>query len=266
MRVSIWRQFASNHSADFAIVGTFESAEWAAVVAEELRAALRAIGAWRAQFGDDEAALDDALHDLFERKIMTPPEESLKAQYQLTWQRTLDWVLSPAVADVAVQQYEHLVIVQPPGSTWNGASPFDAILERLGGAVALTCEDRESYLVMRLSAQAPDEASAQRILDEIEHREVGRQRLSPHGLFWTDALITRAGRRVTFDRLHLQQMAASRAGEPQFRRSRLGNQAQRDAWRAQWLGVAPQIVSLIEHLRSHGCSEITCSFAELPYS
>jgi hypothetical protein len=264
MRISIWRQFASNHSADFAIVGTFESAEWAATVAEELRAMLRAIGAWHAQFGDDELALDDALHALFERDLMTPPEEAIKAQYQLGWARTLDWAEGPEVADVAVVQYEHLVVVQPL-RTWNGPTPFDAIMERLGGVLAVLSETYESYLVLRLSGLAPDELTAQRILDDVDYRETGRHRVSPHGLFWTDAAIMRKGRRVIFDNLELHHRASSRAGEPKLRRSRLRNQALSDAWRAQWLGVAQQIISLIEHLRAYGCTEIEYSVKEIPY-
>jgi hypothetical protein len=265
MRISIWRQFAGNHSADFAIVGTFETAEWAATVAEELRAMLRAVGAWRAQFDGDPDALDDAKQELFDRDLMPPPEEAIKAQYQLDWNRLLDWVPDPEIADVAVFQHETMVVLQPPASTWNGPVPFDTIMEQLGGALAIICENRDSYLMMRLSCLAPDEATARRMLADVEYREGHRAGVSPHGLFWTEATITREGRRVTFDRLRLYQITALRVDEPAFRRSPQRNQVLRAAWHEKWLGVAQQIMSLLEHVRGYGCSDVEYSVSEIPY-
>jgi len=43
MRLSIWQQFSSNHSANFEIVGTFKTEELAHQAAEELREISRAI-------------------------------------------------------------------------------------------------------------------------------------------------------------------------------------------------------------------------------
>ena len=46
MQIHIWRQFSSNHSADFTLVGEFETPERAHVVADEMRLLIKNITKW----------------------------------------------------------------------------------------------------------------------------------------------------------------------------------------------------------------------------
>src|SRR5579864_8296453 len=82
MGISIWRQFSSNHSANFTVVGQFETPERAHEVAEEMRAMLRAIGEWWEQYPGLEGQIE---HDLGKRGQLTPPEAHFKEQYGVAW-------------------------------------------------------------------------------------------------------------------------------------------------------------------------------------
>src|SRR5258707_909393 len=168
MRVSIWQQFSSNHSADFTVVGQFVSPERAEQVAEELRHILQTIGAWWEQIGDwkAKAAVDQQLR---RKGDLTPPEKMFQAKYGVGWTSypgdnksyPLDWATFQGAAE-GVQVYRNVVFVSPPGNTWAGAKPFDAILKALGGGVASDVEDDDFIeLVVTISFTAPDEATAE---------------------------------------------------------------------------------------------------------
>ncbi len=100
MRLTLWQQFSSNHSAGFMIVGTFKAATDAQQVANEIRSILVKVAHWREQFraGEIEVTSDDLYligepdFDVDSSWQMTPIEAKLRDEYGLkSWQRTMQW-------------------------------------------------------------------------------------------------------------------------------------------------------------------------------
>src|SRR5688572_1725913 len=114
MKVTLWQQFSSNHSASFMVVGKFESVEWAETVAEELRTILSEISAWWSQYENyDEITLVE--NRVRKDGGLTPPEKKYAEQFQIEkWgkgrQGVLDWVQSEQAPD-AVSVFENFVII-----------------------------------------------------------------------------------------------------------------------------------------------------------
>ena len=163
MRLSVWQQFSSNHSAHFTVVGQFETTEMAAQVAQELREMLDEIAAWWSQYETWQERAE-AEKRLRKEGLLTPPEQKFHEQYGVGWTQyngiheyPLDWIGSNAAN--GVQIYENVVFVSPTGNTWAGAKPFDAILEGLGGRVAVGLEGKSDLLVT-ITCTAPSETSA----------------------------------------------------------------------------------------------------------
>lgn len=160
MRVSIWRQWASNHSADFNVVGTFPTPERAQQAAEEVRQLILAVSDWYARPENAEAN-----KARWERgKVpLSPPEIAIGERYSIDWgHRGIDWTW-PERDHETVHVFECLVFVENTGNTYTGPSPFDQLLARLGGKVVYDIEGY-NYLYVNLTCVAPDEETAQQIV------------------------------------------------------------------------------------------------------
>jgi len=170
MRVTIWQQFGSNHSADFTVVGKFESTERANEVAEELRSMIRAIGQWWEQYPEFETKWQ-VERDLLAKGQLTPPETLYKNQYHVPWpgehDAPLDWIRGQAATN-AVGEIGDWVLIDTNciEGTWMGSQPFEGILQKLGGKVVAQVEDR-SELYMHFRFDAPDEATAEAIFQSV---------------------------------------------------------------------------------------------------
>ncbi len=79
MKVSIWQQFSSNHSADYTIVGVFPAAAQAAEMGSALKKLVSDIRAWREQNN----------HKRYET---SPIEVEAEQAYGIEWQEPLDWL------------------------------------------------------------------------------------------------------------------------------------------------------------------------------
>jgi hypothetical protein len=129
MRLSVWQQFSSNHSARFTVVGQFETAEAARKAAEELNQILTTITNWY-----EDPANADALAELEggDELPVSPPEIQLSQQYNVEWsEHGLDWIWGDQEERV-VTVADRLVFVTS-GDTWLGAKPMDSLVQRLGG-------------------------------------------------------------------------------------------------------------------------------------
>jgi hypothetical protein len=185
MKVSLWHQFSSNHSASFIVVGQFESEAWAEQVATEVRLIIREIGEWWQQLPDEEWK---SVHDELERtNQLTPPERTIQQRYQISnWRRRsrtplLDWVRYEQAPE-AVHRIGTLVTINQQalslcGDTWFGPAPFDEILRKLGGAVVASCAEFDWDFSINIRGIAPDAETAQRIVKQVEIIERGERRL-----------------------------------------------------------------------------------------
>src|SRR5262245_22231538 len=125
MKLSLWQQFSSNHSASFTVVGTFESAEKANAAADKLRNILQAIYEWHQQH-PGHLNQDDL--------VPTPPEVEFARRYGVEWTEAMDWFY-----DRSVPVLDNSVILES-GETWREPTPFIGILKKLGGTVVYSME------------------------------------------------------------------------------------------------------------------------------
>ena len=167
MRISIWQQWASNHSASFTVVGVFETVEAANHGVAEVRRLLASIVEYSAQHPEIEKAF------LEERQSpsISPPEQAFAQEYDIdlsewTWTGTgIDWLFgSPdtTIADVSAFAVDRMVFVLNAGDTHIGERPFDLLLAKLGGRVVVS-QEYEGVILLNLSCKAPDESIAIRL-------------------------------------------------------------------------------------------------------
>lgn len=168
MKVSLWQQFSSNHSATFSIVGRFDSAAKADDAANELRHILSVINDWC----DAHPELTKPWKGVGSRDMPPPtePELQFSQQYGVEWSKTsIDWIRRAQIST-----FNELVFLDPRQSeTYVSAYPFNAIMAKLGGDVGVHGDvmwrpSVRQRLHFEVSAQAPDEATAEKLLGVIE--------------------------------------------------------------------------------------------------
>jgi hypothetical protein len=254
MRLTLWQQYSSNHSASFMIVGRFESAEWAATVAAEIRAMLTEISVWWAQYIDNWEDVEKEIRE--QHHGLTPPEVFYKNYYAIDeWgvgrEGVLDWVQSPKAAD-AVRTFANFVIVglgvDGIGDTWAGAKPFDKILQVLGGNVIVQGEQYDHYLGMNLTCLAPDEATAQKIMLQATYMPMQNAILFhlAQGLYPTRGRVRANGREILLE--HYQ----------------FHDNYDPPNTTEKWL-FEEELTRVLDYFRGQGCTDIEYDFLEVPY-
>lgn len=173
MKITVWQQFSSNHSASFTVVGKFPSVEAAQKAEAEINDILQQIETWWEN-------LSEADHELWlervqEQRLVTPVETALAQNYGIEWQYGLDrhiWFWDEHYYN-AVQNFEHFLFIQNPNldDFWREPQPFNYLLEKLGAEVAVFSDSSKNYpntlLCIELSFLCPDELMAKLIEDEI---------------------------------------------------------------------------------------------------
>lgn len=227
MRVSIWQQFSSNHSAGFTVVGTFESAEKASEVATKLSTLFKSIHEWHEQHpGHVDAGNVDPI----------PPEVEFAQQYSVEWDYAVDWCYED---DSPVPVLDNSLILSP-GETWTMPIQFITVLKQLGGTVVYDLDAGETLAEFRvkLICSAPDEDTAStiasRILDYLPEPWAKRTpwyqpRLMDYEL-GAEGSLTQLGKALSFD-LH-------------------------------FFNLANGLPALIDYLKAQGCTGITYEFVQ----
>ena len=130
MKISIWQQFSSNHSANFVTVGKFASSEEAAEAADALRHLLQRIDTWWRQLPPDKF---EAWKDKTETPQLTPPEQEIAHEYNIAWPYSLNWFHWEWDIESPVSSYDKCVFVTAPHHyIWVAPQPFDELLTQLG--------------------------------------------------------------------------------------------------------------------------------------
>lgn len=165
MKILIWSQFSSNHSADFTLVGEFATAEQAAEAAEKIRYILREIATyWQSLSEDQRRELRQDTTD-----TPTPVEDRLSQAYGVEWPARLDWLpTDPTEAIEAMALFQNVVIIENTGPTWVGPQPFKRLLEKWGAEVVGREEATGDYCLASITCLAPDEATAERLITDYE--------------------------------------------------------------------------------------------------
>lgn len=140
MKLSIWQQWSSNHSAMITIVGEFKSTEAAQKASEELKGIITTISTWN-------QAHHDELRTTYGGLKPTPIEDQLAAQFDIEWEESIDWLRSfdqfmehyyehaRCQPEECIIQLDKCVFIDVPGSsmTWQTGHHFVKLIDRLGG-------------------------------------------------------------------------------------------------------------------------------------
>jgi hypothetical protein len=161
MKLSIWQQFSSNHSADFTIVGTFDSASSAEDASELIRDALRRIIDW---YGQNEPVRKQVLN--LARLEPTPVEQEIANQYGFKQAMILDYLANTKYNEAMVYVYQNHVFVTN-ARVPVGLEPglFDQLMEKLGAAVGIEVEGADPITV-NITCQVPDADLGEEIADD----------------------------------------------------------------------------------------------------
>ncbi len=91
MKISIWQQWASNHSTRFTVVGTFASAAEATKTANELKRLVTKIAQW---LESNDYFNGGEYWDKNPDMPLSPPEIEISETYNVEWsQHSMDWFL-----------------------------------------------------------------------------------------------------------------------------------------------------------------------------
>ncbi|MCI0714282.1 MAG: hypothetical protein L0154_29275 [Chloroflexi bacterium] len=155
MKIKIWRQFASNHSNSFTVVGTFPTVEKAEEAA---------------------AILQQLMEDIFNQGIGYRDAEPLWAEIEIAqnygvegWDQHVDWVEFDGKfqQDLVHQFDKHVSISNGSRDTNQGATAIPELLEKMGAKVLVKEEMRNTGIHVDLMFKAPDEATADKVYAEL---------------------------------------------------------------------------------------------------
>ncbi|GIK66235.1 MAG: hypothetical protein BroJett018_40290 [Chloroflexota bacterium] len=167
MKISIWQQFSSNHSAHFTLVGLFETPADAQNVAGNIRKILNLIAAWHdANPQESERIFDDPW---IETAPISPPEQAVAAEYHIKWNPPILWF-----RNYDLQVYDRFLCIHDTRNPDAGPYPIYELINRLGGHAYVRGDlwplTGESTFRLKLSCDVPDEAIANKIIAEFGGR------------------------------------------------------------------------------------------------
>jgi hypothetical protein len=168
MRLTIWQQFSSNHSASFTVVGQFETVEKAEIAETKMNDILKRMETWRNN-------LDSNTKRQWAEKVyggeLTDIEREIQAEMGIKWEKAIDWFFNQEIKPV--QRFKNFIFVIPPSvEVWTGPDPFDSVLSALGGQVSNYVDDsrtyRRSYSVAELNFTVPDKLDKQELVTVLD--------------------------------------------------------------------------------------------------
>lgn len=143
MKISVWKQFSSNHSSSYAIVGRFNSIE-AAVDAETFLRSLMEVANTSTTFPERQA-------------------EMVKA-YSIEWYK--EGLEPSGSSDLLLERMGRDIVLSRGYPTWESADPIVALLHKLGSD-RISSSFSEEELILRCKCRIPDAMSAERFLEYL---------------------------------------------------------------------------------------------------
>ena len=156
MKISIWRQFSSNHSNSFTVVGKFASEEDALRASNKLKQLLDDI---RVMQGSDYRA------DM----NIGPVDAEIEAgkEFDIEWTEHLDWIHGGA--SVYVHQIDNHISVSSRVETWQGARYINQIMKKVAEEAYVEEEMGRYTLNVILSCYATSIEVSNSIFEEMKH-------------------------------------------------------------------------------------------------
>jgi hypothetical protein len=173
MKISIWQQFSSNHSADFVIVGKFHTPETAEEAAQKLRGLLAEVTEWYRSNADavEESAMDTGFIPLSE------PEREFSTTYSADFgdKSLIYWGFLPIISwkqsEEVVRVGEHVLLSPHAEAAMDDPRPLKGLMAGLGSNdtyVQLDAGDAYMWEIrVHLTCLPPDEETAQAIFDQV---------------------------------------------------------------------------------------------------
>lgn len=165
MKLTLWQQFSSNHSAAYTVVGQFENADAAHKAGDQLRDILAQIAAWHRAYYDSHGEYFGLYWDEF--PPLTPIEKQLARQYEVetAWKSGVDWAMRDDVVQ-KVNVFHDLVIVTS-FETWHLKQPFSALIARMGGT-AFADDYFDTQILVTITCDAPDMGTVNALTAKLE--------------------------------------------------------------------------------------------------
>lgn len=204
MKLSLWQQFSSNHSASFRLVGQFESEVAAQQATRKLESMLNELDIWWQAI--DLNNRETIYLELLEKRSWPPPEMEWQTAYNLKQSYLLlDWWVEHHSSKDFVRTIRDLLILDP-GSTWSDPEMFVEILEQWGGKIHYESSALENHLFLRLDCTLRDAFTASTLWQQIEQttNNVGKHAIRVPNLRYTYGYAELEGNTICFRDVTLQ--------------------------------------------------------------
>lgn len=154
MRISLWREFASNHSNNFTVVGEFTTPQAARLAADKLLDILRTVSDWHKKYPYG--------YKKIKNRELSPPEIILAEHYEIEWTKSIDFFWygdeSSTPASLVHVIGNHVLFGSPKRyETWTSQQPFIELFQKLGGYAKSEAEyeQPDTILFVNLKCRAP---------------------------------------------------------------------------------------------------------------
>ncbi len=173
MRVSVWQQFSSNHSAGFTVVGRFASGEEANKAAEEFQKLIQASHQWLV---DSRLRQKDTIENVApdSQDTLPEPEREFSEKYQVEWHPYgIDWLEGSydLTELVKVVHTDVFVTTNTYESAWLPVPIVTAMAKMGARSVGSERDDSRigflTCLDVELSCAAPDRQIAARVASTV---------------------------------------------------------------------------------------------------
>lgn len=173
MKLSIWKQFSSNHSNSFTVVGTFKTEDDAYFAYLKTRRVLRQI---------IEKHQNPPLNENFRKYALNAEIEILSA-YDIIPKNITEWASSKNVTNDtvkdAVRYFDNYVLFSTPVTGFSGANTFVQLLSQFTDEVIYAEEIETDSLVIDINCTVPNTTTARWIYEAL----VAHQTLLPGQLY-----------------------------------------------------------------------------------
>ncbi len=127
MKISIWRQFSSNHSGSFTVIGRFPTESAAGEAAEKLASVIQRIDDWHADPANEAFFIQESMDNL---RPLTAAEAAIAKEFDIEWEEQgVDWYDD---AHSPVNHRGRDVFFNVP-DTWCIPDPIANLLKKFGG-------------------------------------------------------------------------------------------------------------------------------------
>lgn len=261
MKLSIWQQFSSNHSAYFSVVGTFSSTEEAQRAANKLHKIDSQVWQWLQELPREEAF---AWHEKSHETI-TPIEAKIQKLEQMSWFPSLLQFRPLELNNHLLVRQNH-VFVEPAAITWFGPNPYPALLQALGANVNICVSESRTHpdclLLVDISCKLPDDELDAAILFESFREDFYAYRNDSRRIYNFDTI---DNLQLPFDYESLKYRFTDEF--PHFEAQHEGDLLNLKglAFGAGW-SWSRDLDETIKFLSDEGCTNISYEFSSVPYT